>query len=381
MKTTNNIIYIGVNDRKTDLFESQFPIPKGISYNSYLIGDEKVAIMDSVDISFADRWISNIEKVIGNRSPDYLVIQHMEPDHSSSILHFLKRYPNTTIVASDKAFRMMNGFFASDFAEGRIVVGEGDRLDLGEHKLCFISAPMVHWPEVIMTYETMSKTLFSADAFGRFGSLDYHDNWIDEARRYYFGIVGKYGAQVQSLLKKIKGLEIKAIYSLHGPILDENIPYYLNLYDTWSAYRPEVKGVCIAYTSVYGNTREAVQILENLLRAKGVETVTFDLARCDIYEAVANAFKYDRLILATTTYNAHIFPAMRQFIDSLTERNFQNRKVAFIENGSWAPTATKIMKYMLRESKNLSFATTEVTITSALNDISREQIQKLAWEM
>ena len=381
MKTTNNIIYIGVNDRKTDLFESQFPIPKGISYNSYLINDNKIAIMDSVDIGFADEWISNIEKVIGNRSPDYLVIQHMEPDHSSSILHFLKRYPSATIVASDKAFRMMNGFFASDFAEGRIVVGEGDCLDLGEHKLYFISAPMVHWPEVIMTYETKSKTLFSADAFGRFGSLDCHDNWIDEARRYYFGIVGKYGAQVQSLLKKIKGLDIKRICSLHGPILDENIPYYMNLYDTWSAYRPEREGVTIAYTSVYGNTRGAVQMLEDLLRAKGVETVTFDLARCDIYEAVANAFKYDRLILATTTYNAHIFPAMRQFIDRLTERNFQNRRVAFIENGSWAPTATKIMKYMLRESKNLTFADTEVTITSALNDISKEKIKKLAEEM
>ena len=381
MKTTNNIIYIGVNDRKTDLFESQFPIPNGISYNSYLINDEKIAIMDSVDIGFADEWLGNIEKVIGNRSPDYLVIQHMEPDHSSSIIHFLKRYPNTTLVASDKAFRMMNGFFASDFAEKRIVVGEGDCLDLGEHKLYFISAPMVHWPEVIMTYETGSKTLFSADAFGRFGSLDHPDNQVDEARRYYFGIVGKYGAQVQSLLRKIKCLDIKAICSLHGPILDENIPYYLNLYDTWSAYRPESEGVTIAYTSVYGNTKGAVQMLKNLLQSRGVETVTFDLARCDIYEAVANAFKYDSLILATTTYNAHIFPAMKQFIDCLTERNFQNRRVAFIENGSWAPTATKIMKYMLKESKNLSFADTEVTITSALNDISREQIKKLAEEM
>lgn len=381
MKTTNNIIYIGVNDRKTDLFESQFPIPNGISYNSYLIGDNKIAIMDSVDIDFADEWLGNIEKVIGNRSPDYLVIQHMEPDHSSSILHFLKRYPSATIVASDKAFRMMNGFFASDFAEKRIVVGEGDCLDLGEHKLRFISAPMVHWPEVIMTYEVKSKTLFSADAFGRFGSLDYPDNWVDEARRYYFGIVGKYGAQVQSLIRKIKGLDIKAICSLHGPILDENIPYYLNLYDTWSAYRPESEGVTIAYTSVYGNTREAVQMLKNLLQSKGVETVTFDLARCDIYEAVANAFKYDKLILATTTYNAHIFPAMKQFIDCLTERNFQNRRVAFIENGSWAPTATKIMKYMLQESKNLTFADTEVTITSALNDISIEQIKKLSEKM
>ena len=381
MKTTNNIIYIGVNDRKTDLFESQFPIPNGISYNSYLIGDNKIAIMDSVDIGFADEWLGNIEKVIGNRSPDYLVIQHMEPDHSSSILHFLKRYPSATIVASDKAFRMMNGFFASDFAEKRIVVGEGDCLDLGEHKLRFISAPMVHWPEVIMTYETGSKTLFSADAFGRFGSLDHPDNPVDEARRYYFGIVGKYGAQVQSLLRKIKDLDIKAICSLHGPILDENIPYYLNLYDTWSAYRPESEGVTIAYTSVYGNTKGAVQMLKNLLQSKGVETVTFDLARCDIYEAVANAFKYDKLILATTTYNAHIFPAMKQFIDCLTERNFQNRRVAFIENGSWAPTATKIMKYMLKESKNLSFADTEVTITSALNDISIEQIKQLAEKM
>ena len=381
MKTTNNIIYIGVNDRKTDLFESQFPIPNGISYNSYLINDEKIAIMDSVDIGFADEWLGNIEKVIGNRSPDYLVIQHMEPDHSSSILHFLKRYPNTTLVASDKAFRMMNGFFASDFAEKRIVVGEGDCLDLGKHKLRFISAPMVHWPEVIMTYETVSKTLFSADAFGRFGSLDHPDNPVDEARRYYFGIVGKYGAQVQSLLRKIKCLDIWAICSLHGPILDENIPYYLNLYDTWSAYRPESEGVTIAYTSVYGNTKGAVQMLKNLLQSRGVETVTFDLARCDIYEAVASAFKYDRLILATTTYNAHIFPAMKQFIDCLTERNFQNRRVAFIENGSWAPTATKIMKYMLKESKNLSFADTEVTITSALNDISIEQIKKLAEEM
>lgn len=381
MKTTNNIIYIGVNDRKTDLFESQFSISNGISYNSYLISDNKIAIMDSVDIGFADEWLGNIEKVIGNRSPDYLVIQHMEPDHSSSILHFLKRYPNATIVASDKAFRMMNGFFASDFAEKRIVVGEGDCLDLGEHNLRFISAPMVHWPEVIMTYETESKTLFSADAFGRFGSLDHPDSWVDEARRYYFGIVGKYGAQVQYLLRKIKSLDIKAICSLHGPILDENVPYYLNLYDTWSAYRPESEGVTIAYTSVYGNTKRAVQMLKNLLQSRGVETVTFDLARCDIYEAVANAFKYDKLILATTTYNAHIFSAMKQFIDCLTERNFQNRRVAFIENGSWAPTATKIMKYMLKESKNLNFADTEVTITSALNDISREQIKKLAEEM
>ena len=255
MKTTNNIIYIGVNDKKTDLFESQFPIPKGISYNSYLINDEKIAVMDSVDIGFADEWLGNIEKAIGNRSPDYLVIQHMEPDHSSSILHFLKRYPSATIVASDKAFRMMNGFFASDFAEKRIVVGEGDCLDLGEHKLRFISAPMVHWPEVIMTYETGSKTLFSADAFGRFGSLDHHDTQVDEARRYYFGIVGKYGAQVQSLLRKIKCLDIRAICSLHGPILDENIPYYLNLYDTCSAYLPESEVVTISYTSVYGNTK------------------------------------------------------------------------------------------------------------------------------
>ena len=381
MKNTDNIIYVGVNDKKTDLFESQFPIPNGISYNSYLINDEKIAIMDSVDIGFADEWIYNIGINLRGRLPDYLVIQHMEPDHSSSILHFIKEYPNTIIVASDKAFRMMSGFFGEDFPDKRIIVGDGDRLNLGKHKLCFISAPMIHWPEVIMTYETMSKTLFSADAFGKFGSLDHHDNRVDEARRYYFGIVGKYGAQVQSLLRKIKCLDIKAICSLHGPILDENIPYYLNLYDTWSSYLPECDGVTIAYTSVYGNTRCAVRMLADLLREKGVETVTFDLARCDIYEAMANAFKYDRLILATTTYNAHIFPAMRHFIDSLTERNFQNRRVAFIENGSWAPTATKIMKYMLKESKNLTFADTKVRITSALNDISREQIKKLAEEM
>ena len=378
---TNDIKYIGVNDHEIDLFEGQYRVPHGMAYNSYLIIDEKIAVMDSVDIRFADLWIENIKRASGGRIPDYLVIHHMEPDHSSSIMRFVTEFPDARLVASAKAFAMMQGFFGEDFSDRRIIIGEGDMLDLGRHKLSFVAAPMVHWPEVMMSYDSLDKALFSADGFGKFGALDFNDNWVDEARRYYFCIVGKYGAQVQTLLTKLGGLDIKLICPLHGPVLKDDIDYYIGLYDTWSSYRAEKNGVCIAYTSVYGNTRAAVDMLGEELRSRDVKTVVYDLARCDIHKVVEDAFVYDKLVLATTTYNGDIFPFMKEFIDHLTERNYRSRTVAFIENGSWAPIAIKIMKNRLMKSKDLTFLETEVRITSALNDGSREQIKALAGEM
>lgn len=381
MTITKDVKYVGVNDHKIDLFEGQYEVPNGMAYNSYAIIDEKIAVMDSVDIRFAGEWIENTKKALEGRAPDYLVIQHMEPDHSSSIMEFVKAFPRVTLVSSSKAFAMMKGFFGKDFVENRIVVGEGDKLSLGSHELTFITAPMVHWPEVIVTYDSKDKILFSADGFGKFGALDVEEDWACEARRYYIGIVGKYGAQVQALLKKASGLDIEIICPLHGPVLTENLGYYINLYDTWSSYRPETDGVCIAYTSVYGNTKKAVELLASELEAKGVKVALSDLARCDMHEAVEDAFRYDRLVLATTTYNADIFPFMKEFINHLTERNYQNRRVAFIENGTWAPMATKVMKSMLEKSKNITYTEAGVKIISALNDESRAQITALAEEL
>ena len=382
MKITNDIKYIGVNDHKVDLFEGQYVVPNGMSYNSYAIIDEKIAIMDTVDIGFTHEWLDNIQNTLGARKPDYLVIQHMEPDHSANIDNFVKTYPDAVIVSSEKAFAMMNNFFGTDYADKRIVVGEGDTLNLGKHTLTFVSAPMVHWPEVIVTYDSYDKVLFSADGFGKFGALDINEPWDDEARRYYIGIVGKYGAQVQALLKKASGLDIAKICPLHGPVLDENLGHYLNLYNTWSSYQPEEDGVVIAYTSVYGNTKKAVMILEEKLKNLGCPAVkVFDLARCDMAEAVSNAFKYSKLILATTTYNADIFPFMREFINHLTERNYSNRTVALIENGSWAPLAAKVMREMLSNCKNLTFTDTSVKILSAVNGDSGEQINNLCNEI
>ena len=382
MNITNDIKYIGVNDRNIDLFEGQYPVPNGISYNSYAILDEKIAIMDTVDVNFTHEWLDNIESVLGSRKPDYLIIQHMEPDHSANIANFIKAYPKTTLVASAKAFAMMKNFFGTDFADSRIVVGEGDTLSLGMHTLTFVTAPMVHWPEVIVTYDSYDKVLFTADGFGKFGALGTNEPWADEARRYYIGIVGKYGAQVQSLLKKAAGLDIEKICPLHGPVLDENLGYYLNLYNTWSSYQPEADGIVIAYTSIYGNTKKAVTELVEKLKENGASTIVLhDLARCDVSAAVADAFRYNKLVLATTTYNADIFPFMREFIDHLTERNFSNRTVALIENGSWAPLAAKVMRGMLEKQKNLTFTDTTVRILSALNDESRAQINSLANEL
>lgn len=382
MFITNDIKYIGVNDHKTDLFEGQYIISNGISYNSYAIIDEKIAIMDTVDISFTHEWLDNLQGVLGNRAPDYLIIQHMEPDHSANILNFLKVYPDATIVSSEKAFSMMKNFFGTDFSENRIVVGEGDTLSLGKHTLKFVTAPMVHWPEVIVTYDTTDKVLFSADGFGKFGALDADDDWACEARRYYVGIVGKYGAQVQNLLKKASSLDISIICPLHGPVLSENIGYYINLYNTWSSYQPEEDGIVIAYTSIYGNTKKAVLQLAEKLKENGCpKVIVTDLARCDMAEAVEDAFRYSKLVLATTTYNAGIFPFMREFINHLTERNFRNRTVAFIENGSWAPLAAKVMKEMLAECKNITYADTTVKILSSLNDDSTKQLSLLANEL
>ena len=382
MKITNDIKYLGVNDHKVDLFEGQYVVPNGMSYNSYAIIDDKIAIMDTVDIGFTHEWLDNIQNTLGARKPDYLVIQHMEPDHSANIDNFVKTYPDAVIVSSAKAFAMMKNFFGTDFAEKRIVVGEGDTLNLGKHTLTFVAAPMVHWPEVIVTYDSYDKVLFSADGFGKFGALDVNEPWDDEARRYYIGIVGKYGAQVQALLKKASGLDISKICPLHGPVLTENLGHYLNLYNTWSSYQPEEDGIVIAYTSVYGNTKKAVMILEEKLKNLGCPAVkVFDLARCDMAEAVSNAFKYSKLILATTTYNADIFPFMREFINHLTERNYSNRTVALIENGSWAPLAAKVMREMLSKCKNLTFTDTSVKILSAVNSDSGEQINNLCNEI
>ena len=382
MYITNDIKYIGVNDRKTDLFEGQYIIPDGISYNSYAIIDEKIAIMDTVDVSFGDEWLGNIKSALGERSPDYLVVHHMEPDHSSNIVNLVNAYPDIKIVASAKAFTMIKNFFGADFTERQIVVGEGATLSLGKHTLSFFTAPMVHWPEVIVSYDSADKVLFSADGFGKFGALDTEDEWACEARRYYIGIVGKYGAQVQALLKKVRALDIEIICPLHGPVLTENLEYYIGLYNTWSSYTPEERGVVIAYTSVYGNTKAAAMLLADKLRDAGCEKVVLnDLARCDMAEAVEDAFRYDRLVLATTTYNADIFPFMREFINHLAERNYQNRTVAFIENGSWAPTATKVMRGMLEGCKNITYTDSTVKIISAMTEGTKAEIAALANEL
>ncbi len=379
---TNDIKYVGVNDHDLDLFEGQYIVPSGMAYNSYAIIDEKIAIMDSVEARFFDEWIANIKNALGEREPDYLVVQHMEPDHSANIENFLNAYPNATIVSSDKAFTMMSNFFKTAFEDRRIVVGEGDTLNLGTHTLNFVAAPMVHWPEVIVTYDSKDKVLFSADAFGKFGALDVEEDWACEARRYYFGIVGKYGMMAQNLLKKASAFDIKTICPLHGPVLSENLEYYLDLYNTWTTYGVESEGVMIAYTSVYGHTKEAVELLAKKLEEKGCKKVAVnDLARCDMAEAVEDAFRYGKIVLATTTYNAEIFPFMKTFIDSLTERNFQNKKIGLIENGSWAPAAAKYMKSMFEKSKNLEFTDTVVTIKSALSDENIKQIEVLADEI
>ena len=381
MKISNDVLYIGVNDHQIDLFEGQYVVPNGMSYNSYAIVDEKIAIMDSVDARFKDAWLENIRLALGQRSPDFLIVQHMEPDHSANVAAFMLAYPEAKVVASDKAFVMMKQFFGDDFADRRIAVKEGDCLSLGRHVLRFIAAPMVHWPEVIMTYDECDKILFSADGFGKFGALDVEEDWACEARRYYIGIVGKYGAQVQAVLKKASALEISIICPLHGPVLSENLSYYLNLYNIWSSYAVESDGVVIAYTSIYGNTKSAVLLLAEKLAAEGVKVVVNDLARCDMAEAVEDAFRYGKLVLATTTYNGDIFPFMQTFIHALTERGYQNRTVAFIENGTWAPLAAKKMRGMLEGSKNLTFTETTVTLRSALSDASREQIASLANEL
>ena len=382
MNITSSIKYVGVNDRNIDLFEGQYEVPNGMSYNSYIVFDEKIAIMDTVDAAFTHEWLDNIAAALDGKSPDYLIVQHMEPDHSANIVSFSKAYPEAKIVSSLKAFGMMKSFFGTDFADRRIIVGEGDTLSLGRRTLTFVTAPMVHWPEVIVTYDSLDKVLFSADGFGKFGALDADEDWACEARRYYIGIVGKYGAQVQTLLKKAEGLDIEIICPLHGPILRENLGYYIGLYSTWSSYQPEEDGIVIAYTSVYGNTKKAVMLLAEKLRASGCpKVVVNDLARCDMAEAVEDAFRYSKLVLATTTYNSEIFPFMREFITHLTERNYQNRTVAFIENGSWAPMATKVMRQMLQKSKNITYTEATVKIMSALNAESAEQLDALAAEL
>ena len=381
MKITNDIRYIGVNDHKVDLFEGQYKVPNGMAYNSYAILDEKIAIMDTVDAGFTAEWLANIESTLAGRKPDYLVVQHMEPDHSANIVNFMNAYPEAKIVSSAKAFVMMKNFFGTDFAEKQIVVGESSTLELGKHTLTFVTAPMVHWPEVIVTYDNVDKVLFSADGFGKFGALDADEPWADEARRYYIGIVGKYGAQVQALLKKAAGLDIEIICPLHGPVLTENLGYYIDLYDKWSGYKPEEEGILLAYTSVYGNTKKAVLSLAEQLKANGANVIVKDLARVDMAEAVADAFRYSKLVLATTTYNGDIFPFMREFIDHLVERGFQNRTVAFIENGSWAPLAAKIMKAKLEKCKDLTYVNTSVKILSALNEQSEKQLSDMANEL
>ncbi len=382
MTVTNDIKYVGVNDHKIDLFEGQYDVPNGMAYNSYLIVDDKIAIMDTVDKNFTHEWLDNVEKALAGRKPDYLVVQHMEPDHSANIVNFMNAYPNATIVSSSKAFTMMMNFFGKDFEDRRVVVGEGDTLSLGKHTLNFVTAPMVHWPEVLMTYDSCDKVLFSADGFGKFGALDVEEDWACEARRYYFGIVGKYGAQVQAVLKKAAGLDIQIICPLHGPVLSENLGYYLNLYNIWSSYGVETDGIFVAYTSVYGHTKKAVELLVDKLKANGCPKVAVaDLAREDMAEAVEDAFRYGKIVLATTTYNAEIFPFMREFINHLTERGFKNKTIGLIENGSWAPLAAKTMKGMLEGCKNLTFTDTTVKILSALNDESKAQIEAMADEL
>ena len=382
MEIAKGVAYIGVNDRKIDLFEGMYAVENGMAYNSYVILDEKIAVFDTVDGAFQAEWLQNLENALQGRQPDYLIVQHMEPDHSGSILAFAKKYPAAKIAANAKAFVMMKNFFGTDFAERQLLLSEGGRLELGEHSLRFIAAPMVHWPEVMLTYEEKEKILFSADAFGRFGTTDTEENWACEARRYYFGIVGKYGVQVQNVLKKLSDYEILTICPLHGPVLKDGLAEYLNLYGIWSSYGVESEGVTIAYTSVYGNTKRAVELLEKALKEKGCERVVLhDLARCDTSEAVEDAFRYGKLVLATTTYNGEIFPFMREFIAWLTERNFQNRTVGFIENGSWAPMATKCMRSLLEKCKNLQYAETTVKILSSPNEETRAQIFALAEEL
>lgn len=382
MFVTEDIRYIGVNDHDVDLFEGQYTVENGMSYNSYVILDEKVAVMDTVDAHFGVEWLQNLETELNGRRPDYLVVQHMEPDHSANIAVFMETYPEAQIVSSAKAFVMMQQFFGTDFPERKVVVGEGSTLKLGRHTLTFVTAPMVHWPEVIVTYDSTDKVLFSADGFGKFGALDVEEDWVDEARRYYIGIVGKYGAQVQALLKKAAALDIAIICPLHGPVLNENLGYYLDKYNTWSSYAVEDEGVVIAYTSVYGHTKEAVEELAEKLNQRGCPNVVVaDLARCDMAEVVADAFRYSKLVLATTTYNATIFPHMQNFIDHLTARNYQGRTVGMIENGAWAPMAAKVMKKMLETSKNLTYTDATVTVKCALNDASRAQIDALADEL
>ena len=381
MKISDNVKYIGVFDTETDLFEGQYKIPDGISYNSYVIIDEKIAVLDTVDKNFGDEWLKNLSAVLGDKKPDYLVVHHMEPDHSANIARFMNVYPEATIVSSAAAFKMMQNFFGTAFENRRLLVGENDELSLGKHTLKFIAAPMVHWPEVIMSYEVSEKILFSADGFGRFGSTDEKDDWADEARRYYIGIVGKYGVQVQAVLKKAAALEIAKICPLHGPVLTKNIGEYVKLYDIWSSYAVETDGTIIAYASVYGNTEKAAKLLAEKLESKGEKVEIYDLARTDVSEAVSAAFRYGKLVLASITYNTDVFPYMKEFINHLTERDFKNRTVAFIENGSWAPTAAKTMRTMLEKCKNLVFAETTVKITSALNESSETQIEKLADEL
>ncbi len=382
MHISDNIRYAGVNDHQLDLFEGQYAVPNGMAYNSYVILDEKTAVMDSVDQHFTAEWLENLTSVLEGRQPDYLIVQHMEPDHSANIMNFLDRWPSARVVASAKAFAIMKNFFGTDLADRRVVVGDKGTLELGKRTLTFFTAPMVHWPEVLFTWDPEDHTLFTADAFGKFGALDVEEDWACEARRYYFGIVGKYGAQVQAVLKKLAGLDIERICPLHGPVLSENLSCYLDLYNTWSSYQPEGKGVVIAYTSVYGHTKAAVELLAEKLEKGGCPHVTVtDLARDDMAEAVEDAFRYDRLVLATTTYNAGIFPFMQTFLEELTERNFQNRTVAFIENGSWAPMAARVMKGMLENSKNLTFAENSVKINSALQEDSLAQLDALAAEL
>lgn len=382
MDISQNIKYIGVNDRDIDLFEGQYLVENGMAYNSYIILDEKTAILDTVDANFTEEWLANVSDALNGKNPDYLIVQHMEPDHSANIAEFMKVYPEVKIVATAKAFSMMEQFFGTSFADSGIVVKEGDTLDLGEHKLTFVTAPMVHWPEVMLTYESSEKVLFSADAFGKFGTTDTDEDWACEARRYYFGIVGKYGAQVQALLKKAAALDIQTICPLHGPILNENLGYYLDLYNTWSSYGVETEGVTVAYTSIYGNTKKVAELLAHKLTENGCPKVAVnDLARCDMAEAVEDAFRYSAVVFAAPTYNADVFPFMRTFIDALTERNFQNKIVAFIENGTWAPAAAKVMTSKLEKSKNLTFAENTVSIKSAMKPADEEKIEALAKEL
>lgn len=382
MFITEDIKYVGVNDRKIDLFEGQYIVPEGMAYNSYIVLDEKIAVFDTVDGEYTEEWLSNIKNTLDGKAPDYLIVQHMEPDHSANIVNFMETYPEAVIVSSSKAYKMMKNFFGNEFEDRRIVVGDGDTLSLGKHNLTFVTAPMVHWPEVIVTYDSTDKVLFSADGFGKFGALDADEDWACEARRYYFGIVGKYGAQVQALLKKAEGLDIAIICPLHGPVLTENLSYYIGLYDTWSKYEPEEEGILIAYTSIYGNTKKAVMKLASLLEEKcAPKVVVTDLARSDMAENVEDAFRYSKIVLATTTYNSDIFPFMKEFVNHLTERNFSNRTVGFIENGTWAPLAAKIIKNMFEKSKNLSFCENTVSIMSAMNCENEKQLESLAEEL